>query len=300
MHRCRAWFGTLNNYTEAQDEGLQKFLAEKAVWGIRGKEVGAKGTPHLQWACIFKHPQTFKGLQKVLKAYGCECHIEMTRSNEAARRYCKKEGDWKEFGECPKGAGHRTDLDRLNEAISRMRDGEIDEIWDLIDADNTAIVYKHHRALALHKAHLMRKKAQENKEKFDVTLCVGPAGSGKSKWIADNYPGAYWVTYGDYGQQTWFDGYTGQSTIVLDDYKGNLPYSKLLRLCDRYKQELQVKGGSLPALHTRVVISSIKETDEWYDYSTGCKSKKEIDRRITRTIKFPINPLERRLVGLTN
>lgn len=294
--RSRAWFGTLNNWTETNYQGLLRFFREQCVWGICGKEVGEQGTPHLQWACTFKHPQAFSRMLKQLAAYECESHIEPTKSNEAVKKYCKKEGDWVEIGTQPVGAGKRTDIERVNEILETI-DGEQD-LFDLIDGENTMLILKHYKVLREYRSYVMRKSAPNNKPNFEVTLCVGPPGSGKSRWISQEYPDAFWVTYGDYGCQTWFDGYSGQKTLVLDDYKGNLPYSRLLRMCDRYKQELQVKGSSMPAVYNRVVISSIREPEEWYDYSTGCKNVAEVNRRITRRINFPINNLERRLTGV--
>ena len=227
-------------------------------------------------------------------------HLEPTRSNVAAAKYCEKEGDYREWGKRPGvGQGRRSDLDALNELVEAVNSSALtSDVFDLMDGENTKLVFAHYKLLKEYKHYAMRKSSAVNKDTFHVTLCLGPPGSGKSRWIADEYPDAYWVTYGEFNGTTWFDGYVGQQTIVLDDFKGNMPYTRLLRLCDRYRQDLPVKGGMVPALHTRVVISSIKDPTQWYDYTKGCKNVREIERRISRVINFPINDLERRLVNL--
>ena len=35
-------------------------------------------------------------------------------------------------------------------------------------------------------------------------------------------------------KHSWWDNYEGQETIVFNDFRGGLPFSDLLQLCDKY------------------------------------------------------------------
>lgn len=86
---------------------------------VFGKEVApTTGTPHLQGCVQFLKSKRFKEALKYLEDGS---HIEIMKGNlKQASDYCKKEGDFEEFGElvC---AGKRCDIDRLRDAIA---DGE--------------------------------------------------------------------------------------------------------------------------------------------------------------------------------
>ena len=42
-----------------------------------------------------------------------------------------------------------------------------------------------------------------------------PSGTGKSRWVAATWPDAFWKS----PESKWWDGYSGQETVVLDDFK---------------------------------------------------------------------------------
>lgn len=76
---------------------------------IFGREVGESGTPHLQGFVIFNQTRRFRSAKDLISS---RCHIEKAVAKSSqARDYCKKEGDWEEFGDFPDNQGKRTDLD---------------------------------------------------------------------------------------------------------------------------------------------------------------------------------------------
>ena len=59
----------------------------------------------------------------------------------------------------------------------------------------------------------------------------GPSGTGKSRWVAATWPDAFWKS----PESKWWDGYSGQETVVLDDFKDYaMPLVELQRLLDWY------------------------------------------------------------------
>lgn len=94
--RAKHWSFTLNNYTQRDLDRLSSPLTG-VDYLIYGKEVGASGTPHLQGTVCF---QSRKRLQQVIAVIG-QAHCSVTRYLFQSINYCKKDGDFSEFGELP-------------------------------------------------------------------------------------------------------------------------------------------------------------------------------------------------------
>ena len=59
--RSRCWFGTLNNYTEADSRELEALFELEADWAICANEGADEDrTPHKQFAVRFKSARTFE------------------------------------------------------------------------------------------------------------------------------------------------------------------------------------------------------------------------------------------------
>lgn len=110
------WVFTLNNPTEDEEQHVTDFLTGPlSKYGIFGREVGNSGTPHLQGFIILHRAQRRSFLRNNLNA---RAHYEVAHGTSVqARDYCKKDGDFEEFGTFPDNGGRRNDLDRLVEWI---------------------------------------------------------------------------------------------------------------------------------------------------------------------------------------
>lgn len=109
----KRWVFTLNNWTEGEQQLLADLLnSDHVSYGIIGREQGEQGTPHLQGYVIFSDAKTFNQAKSLL---GGRCHIELSKGTPSqAATYCKKEGDFDEYGELPdKSQGKRSDWERL-------------------------------------------------------------------------------------------------------------------------------------------------------------------------------------------
>lgn len=210
------------------------------------------GRPHLQG---YVHWVNKRSLGAFSSKFG-DCHVEMQRGTpKQASDYCKYddypvckvENKFEEFGEVPK-QGARTDWAK---AVDDIKAGK--EITDVIEEQPQLLVNQ--RALREFKAMLLKPKHRE----VNVICIVGDAGSGKTRYAYDTFPQIYSKPRGD-----WWDGYSGQTEILLDDYYGYLPYCELLRVLDRYPYQVPVKGGFVQAQWDTVIITSNLMPQQWY------------------------------------
>jgi hypothetical protein len=107
------WCLTLNNYTPEEEAQWTNVLNDELVvrYGIFGREVGAEGTPHLQGFVIL---QQAARLNAVKALFGDRIHAEFTQgTSKQAAEYCKKEGNYSEYGTFPGAQGKRTDIDEF-------------------------------------------------------------------------------------------------------------------------------------------------------------------------------------------
>lgn len=256
--RTYASLFTWNNYAADDVEHVKEYIKSECVYGCFSQEVGESGTPHLQGYVRWKNKRSCEALKKAMKNkihYGDQ-NGYTNGTAEQNRNYCaglvEKKGNklnptfW-EYGEMTK-QGERTDW---SVAVTQLRSGV--DVAEVIEQQPQMLPCV--RALERYKALTLKPKHRE----VHVFVLVGDAGCGKTRWAYEKCPDLYSKPRGD-----WWDGYTGQSTILLDDYYGWLPYCELLRVLDRYPYQVPVKGGYVHAQWDTVIITSNKPPQQWY------------------------------------
>lgn len=113
---CKNWCFTLNNPTDEDIERISSLQeGQDAVqYVLFGNEVGDSGTPHLQGFISLTMRKRFTFVKLLL---GGDPHVEACRNVCASIEYCKKDGDFKSFGDLGVTSGKRTDLDVFKEAV---------------------------------------------------------------------------------------------------------------------------------------------------------------------------------------
>ncbi len=239
-------------------------------------ERGKEGTEHAQVYIQFAKKLRLSGVIKVLPG-----HWEISRGTpEQARDYCRKDdtrvrGPW-EYGEFTnKGQGRRSELVAVKEAIDAGASEET------IADNHFSSWVRYHKAFAKYRD--LHTKPRNHKTK--VILCYGEPGSGKSTYCHEEAPDAYWKQ-----RSGWWCGYNKHKDVVLDDFKGWLPWSMLLHLLDRFPLMVENKGGQGTFVAERIFITSNFLPSEWYDMTKGFPIA-ALERRIDSIIHFKKTPL---------
>lgn len=113
---CKNWCFTLNNYSNDDINRLNRLIETdtRVNYIIYGKEIAESGTPHLQGFLQLKKGGRLLQAKTII---GSNPHIEPSRNLNASVQYCKKEGDWVEFGGLGGGSGKRNDLEEFKNAV---------------------------------------------------------------------------------------------------------------------------------------------------------------------------------------
>lgn len=252
--RSKRWCFTLNNPTDQEKELLATLISgENPIQGsvqltylVFGRE--RVSTDHLQGYLETSQKVTLKKLKVLVP----RAHWEKAKgTSKQASDYCKKDNDFDEWGTLSVGQGARTDLIKIKEAID---DGKSEEYI----ADNFFskwVVYR--RSF---QAYATLKRTDRH---FATVTHVywGKTGTGKTRFVMDQIMDDDYWSPGDY---KWFDGYSGQKIVVLDDYRGEYPLQMLLKLLDRYPMSVPIKGGFVNWCPKKIYITSNIHPNCWY------------------------------------
>lgn len=167
------------------------------------------------------------------------------------------DGDFWEYGQPSDGQGHRSDLSRVAE---RIRSGAS---YSELAAEETTSFIKYHRGIR-EAIRCLQPPLQRNWKTHTVVYWGAP-GTGKSKACNEQATilgrPTYYKPRGE-----WWDGYNGQSAVVIDDFYGWIKYDELLKILDRYPYQVPIKGGYEEFTSHVVFITSNKPPEEWYRF----------------------------------
>ena len=295
----RHWCFTLNNYMDDHIEWLST-LADNdggpdciARYVVFGEEVGESGTPHLQGYIEFLKPHRLHGVRGLLKhLVGGAPHLEPRLGGRSrARDYCRKgeqtKDEWHkhhesgpnwglnaivhEHGSWIDGPGARTDLDPYRELITRLSEGAT----DLELADHDPITYSHHfRGLDRLRAIYEKERAKTFRH-VRVHTVIGMSDTGKTS-AARLFDRDVFIA-NCANDQFPLNGYDGEKTIMLDDFRGNIQYTQFLRILDGHPLAVNVKYGLRWAQWTTIIISSNTTPDTWYKVGLTPELKRRLN-----------------------
>lgn len=265
--RTKTWVFTLNNYTEEEVEFISSLVDSGSVkYLCFGKEVGEGGTPHLQGYFELATRGRLSTCKELVSARG---HFEKRRgSQQQAVDYCKKDGVFVEFG-CRQRPGGRTDLAAIKLELDSGR-----SLGCIVQSDEFSFgtIIQYRRGLEWYAGLRIPRRSYKSL----VSVYWGPTGSGKSSRVYRECSEEETPLWSWPGGQ-WFDGYTGQKNVIFDDFRGEIGFSLLLRLLDRYPMQVPIKGGHVEWSPEKIYITSNQAPEEWY---AGFHDEAPLMRRI--------------------
>ncbi len=241
--RARGWVFTINNWQVTHEETLRTIDTQYIVWG---REVGERGTPHLQGYVYFKYPKTRSQVSRLIP----DAWLDLRKgTHEQARAYSIKDGLFEEHGERPLDADQRRDKGgaataaKWKSITERARVGDITWIRD-----------NHPKEYVLHKPRL-ESIYEPVTGPLDGDLLhewwVGPTGTGKSRALWDLYPKHFAKAI-----NKWWDGYRFEEVVAIEEWSPDnvITSQALKRWADRYPFTGEIKGGSIQRLRPRKII----------------------------------------------
>jgi len=174
------------------------------------------------------------------------------------------------------GQGRRTDLLQVAEEIKEHG-------VDAVKTNHPVVYIKYHRGLErLAEFYAPAVPAWRD---LHVTWLWGTSGIGKTRWAYDQDPNLFRLMLPNKGGVIWWDGYTNQDTLLIDDLDGEIPFRTLLHYLDGYKLRVQVKGGTVNAYYTKVIVTS---NNGWWHMYTGVNHQ-PIARRVHCVLELTSN-----------
>lgn len=239
------------------------------IWQL---EKGENGTPHLQGYVVMKKRSRLSAMKKLDPT----AHWEVRKgTHQQAVDYCKKEetrigGPW-EIG-AVKGQGTRSDLLAVKDMLDSGRP------MREVATTHFGVFTKYYKGFNEY----LKLTGKPREGPVTVTVYYGPSGTGKTRRAAwEAGVDAYWLAPPNVFQgSVWWDGYDGETTVVIDEFYGWIPREQMLRICDRYPLMVQTKGGNKHLRATRFIITSNVNPSEWWPR----KGLGAMERRLTEQV----------------
>lgn len=241
-------------------EDIETLLAMSCRGIVFQEEVSpTTGERHLQGFVRFDNGLKMAQIKQRMKRN--DVHLEPSVAPSAAVEYCRKgetrDGECYEEGDLHFEQGKSLQVRNM---IEEMRGGAT---LSYIVAEYPVECLRHSRGIQFIKFWNEREQRSHDRE-LRVCVLIGSPGTGKSRAAYEYDRGLYKVDRAAAGGEVWFDGYDGESTLLIDDFYGWIPYSQLLNLLDRYPLRLATKGGHTYAKWDTVIITSNAEPWQWY------------------------------------
>lgn len=243
---ARWWIGTVPH---AVVDDISSRFDDTVKYAVGQLELGNEtGYKHWQLCVNFCRPVR---LTHCTKLFGSNSHWEPTRSSAACGYVVKSEtavdGTRFEYGKRPINRADSKDWDQI---LADAKSGRLDEI-------PSDVVVRYYNSLRRIATDHLRAVPVERR----VLVFWGATGTGKSRraWAE-----AGMESYPKDPRTKFWDGYMGQEHVVIDEYRGGIDISHLLRWFDRYPVVVEIKGSATTLKATTIWITSNLNPRMWY------------------------------------
>jgi len=250
-------------------------------------EKGEAGTPHLQGYIVLKEKARFQAFAKLSPLF-VKAHFEVCKGGVKANvAYTTKEegrvaGPWV-YGDEPEEIvkGKRTDLLAIKSAVvegKRQRD-----LWT--DDKFFPTMLRYHKSIDT----FISYSVPERNFKTKIVVFYGETGCGKSYSAKAEYPNSYYVPHQKSGGITYWDKYSGQESVIVEEMGGGrFSHSFLKDLCDKGPVQVPFHGGLMEFNSKVLVFTSPVHPYYWYEkfYEEKPEEWKQMRRRFDEVRVF--------------
>lgn len=265
----------------------------------KGEETGVV---HLQWVVYLDDKvafTTFKDTIGLLFPRDLEhvgnfagSHIEKCRSTDRCFKYVEKShtaiinGGPYYLGDKP-AQGKRSDLEAVSDMVIEG------QTIERIATQYPTQFIRYHQGISQLQGAL---RTHPRKVRTRGICFYGPTGSGKSlravsfaEELAKNPADVYYKN-----NTKWWDGYTGQTVVVWDEFDPSVTSRKtLLGLLDHAPRLIEPKGGMINMCAKYIIFTHIEKPNHWYPEShIGIIEDHELNRRFKTMRNFADHPCE--------
>lgn len=232
-------------------------LIDNDVWRFcaYGEEV-CPTTGVLHYQVYFSYPNP-RSVDKVRHDFYGH-HIEVMRGSfKENEDYCSKEGRFTKLGEEPR-QGNRTDLEYVCEMV---REGA--KPMDLVvECPNTIAQYE--RFFSKYEQHCKYERLKANVDVPEVYVCIGPAGTGKTRWCREQVN--HDLDEITIGSGRFFCGYRGSDNVLINEMgPGIMPLDLFKKITDRYTTWVEIKGGEMVWHPKKIFMTSNYKVSTWWN-----------------------------------
>jgi len=258
VNKSRGWcFTDYDDVTLSKDEYILRFA--DYTYLVVGREV-CPTTSKIHWQGCIEYPNA-RHFTRLHRDYP-NIHWEKRKGSINANvEYCTKDGDYIESGTKPVGQGSRTDLLNLRTMLLNGTN-----VNDIVITDPYAY---HTYGRTLERIETIR--LSQTRRNGLMPRCIwywGPTGVGKSHMLFNHpdippyNPDTHYLWAEDNG---WWDDYNGHPYVLINEFRGQIPYSLLLTLTDKW--DCKVKRRNRPArpwLAEVIIVSSPMHPQDVY------------------------------------
>lgn len=256
------WMFTINNWKDDQkciSEDMCQYL-------VLGKEVGAKGTPHIQGFCVLKEKLSHKAMRLMIPGADIRPTLKSASSNAA---YCKKgeqsHDEWDKLKTEGPNYGKNADFFEAGSLPDYKKNSKLggeatkkkwDQVWDQaksnqVESIEKKILIPHYRTVKqIAKDYQI---APPDLAKPCGVWFYGEPDTGKSHAARQQFPNCY-----DKPCNKWWDGYQNEEFVLIDDFDLNHKVlgHHLKRWTDRYSFPAESKGSTFQIRPKKVIVTS--------------------------------------------
>lgn len=263
----KTWFLTYpKNNTSIADALAALQSVDDIIEYVIAREKHKDGSFHLHAYVKYKKGVTLKQAPGLFDLIGKSGHYEPVRSCKSVVKYCTKESDF---------------ISNFNVEKYLAKKGKVTSetlrTYTAIEALDLGIVgigslksYEYGRSLAI--------KPYSPTDLRGIWF-YGAPGTGKSLKAREIAGEDVYLK----AQNKWWDGYTGQSTVILDDLDEEFKSWHNLKIwTDRYPCFGEIKGGQVALSYEKFIVTSN------YSIESLCEGKPELIEALKRRFKVTL------------